>query len=182
MKENQRDTIHTSEYEILIKQRLSIAYQNWLGEKSKEMTICVCWHIPNAMRRHFNGYTADWVAKELRRYFNKVDRRIFKAALKNRGIRLQRIITLEHDEEVGWHAHGLLGCAPDMDEQQTITILEKLWVEHVGRFASGKFEKHVFWAQKNVGFYLPYITKRTHRDQDLDRGFLDTMNTSLSNG
>ena len=180
MKQQHIHPITLSEHQFINTQRLSIAYKDWLGEKSKTMTICACWQVPDAMRRHYNGHTAQWLAKELRRYFNKIDRRIFKAAHKNRGMRLQRIISLEYDEHVGWHAHGMLECAHGKDGQETIDLLEHGWLKHTERFASNKFEKHVFWADQNKGSHHHYIIKRMHREDDLGTGFLDTMNTSLS--
>lgn len=171
--------IPPTEVEVIRAKKLKIAYSRWLEKKCVKMNIAACWHVPAAMRWHFDGYTADWLAKELKRYFNKVNRRIYKAASKNRGLKLQRVITLEYDPEVGWHAHGLLACGPGMNEQETIDVLENLWTKQTKRFVTGKFEKHCFWAQSDKGKYLSYISKRVHRQNEIDVGFLDTINTYL---
>ena len=168
---------HNTTNEFTHAQRLYIAYLRWLGGHSKHWNINVCWHVPEAMRRYYGGYNADWLAKELTRYFNKVDRRIYKAAYTNRGLRLQRIITLEYDDAVGWHAHGILECALGMDEEQTLTLLQKMWRQHTARFSKAKFEKHEFWGETDNGFYLPYILKRVHRQNKTTLGILDTKNT-----
>ena len=164
-------------YKVLHMKKLKEAQLRWLGEKSKYFNIAACWHVPSAMRTHYRGYDADWLAKELTRYFNKVDRRIHKAAHKNRGNRLQRIITLEHDDKVGWHAHGLLDCAFGMNEDETIAVLDKLWKEHTDRFATNKFEKHLTYFSYDQGNYLQYCLKRLNRQDDKALGILDTKNT-----
>jgi len=173
--------IPPTDIEIIRARKLKIAYARWLGQETEQWKICVCWHAPDAMRRYYRGYTEDWLAKELTRYFNKVDRRIFKAAHKNRGIRLQRVITLEHDDNVGWHAHGIVECAQNMDEAQTYALLETLWLEHTNRFSTGKFEKHLFWSEPDQGYHLPYIVKRLHTESKATPGVLDTRNTYILN-
>ena len=157
-------------------QRLTVAQHSWLSERSSLWNVAACWHVPDAMRAHYKGYDAHWLSKELTRYFNAVDRRIFKAAHKNRGARLPRIITLEHDDAVGWHAHGLLDCAEGMNEDETIGILDPLWKRHTERFATGKFEKHISYFSYDNGNYLGYCLKRLGR-QDDTQGILDTRNT-----
>lgn len=155
------------------------AHLAWLGERSKLWNVVMTWHVPNAMRRHYGGYDALWLGKELTRYFNKVDRRIYKAGLKNRGMRLPRIITLECDENVGWHAHGILDYAPGKNEDETIQILSKLWLSHTSRFATDKFEKHLVIGQYDNGYGLPYIIKRIDRQNEKVKGILDLNNTYL---
>jgi hypothetical protein len=131
------------------------------------------------MKHHFRGYDEIWLSKELRRYFNAVDRRIFKAAHKNKGMRLRRIITLEWDENVGWHAHGLVATAPNLDEQQTRQILRDEWIKYTKRFATGKFDKYLFYGEIDRGSSLSYITKYTHNSTDNTKGFIDLNNNYI---
>ena len=179
MKDTQN--IDITQESLSLTQKLNEAQFRWLEKHSKDWNIAACWHIPNSMRTYYKGYDADWLAKELTRYFNRVDRRICKAAYKNRGIRLQRIVTLEYDENVGWHAHGLLECALGMNEDETIAILDKLWREKTVRFATEKFEKHLSYFGYDNGRYLQYCLKRLNRHDDKALGILDTRNTYFSN-
>jgi len=153
----------------------------WLGEHSKHWNVCAAFHVPNAMRRHYRGYTADWLSKELTRYLNKVDRHIYKAANRNRGARLQRIITLEYEASVGWHAHGMFDCAKGWDEDATIGVLRHYWQAHTKRFATEKFEKHIDYFEYDRGSYLTYILKRLDWQDEGATGMLDTHNTYLLN-
>ena len=157
-------------------QMLRIAQQRWLREHSKHWNVVACWHVPNAMRKHYKGYDEHWLSKELTRYLNKVDRCIFKAAHKNKGARLPRIITLEYAEAVGWHAHGLLDCAKGMNEDETISVLKRCWDMQTERFATEKFEKHLSHFGYDNGFYLTYSLKQTYRQNEQAQGILDLRN------
>ena len=155
------------------------AQAQWLENQFDSLPLSVCWHVPNAMKHHYHGYDEIWLSKELRRYFNNVDRRIFKAAHKNKGTRLRRIITLERDENVGWHAHGLVAAAPDLDEQQTRQILRDEWIKYTKRFATDKFDKRLFYGEIDRGRSLGYITKHIHNNEDGSKGFLDLQNNYI---
>ena len=165
-------------------QRTRIEELRWLSAHSQTWNIAVTWHVPEPMRAFYNGYNQrwryieDWLSNELRRYLNKVDRHIYKAAHKNRSMRLPRIITLEHADTVGWHAHGLLTNPPHLDEPTTQQILATHWHRHTARFATARFEQRLFWAEPVNGNYLGYITKHTkHLGGTL--GFIDLSNTYL---
>jgi hypothetical protein len=159
-------------------QRTRIAELRWLNAHSQTWNIAVTWHVPYAMRAHYRGYNEDWLTRELRRYLNKVDRHIYKAAHKNRSVRLPRIITLEHTDTVGWHAHGIISNPSHLDEQTTQNILAKHWHKHVARFATERFEKRLFLAEPINSNYLDYITKHT-KDLEGTKGFIDLANTYL---
>ena len=163
------------------KQNLKNKTLLWLMENSCSWNVCVALHVPNAMKRHFYGYTSDWLSKELKRYFNAVDRRIFKAAHKNRDKRLKRIVVLEHDELVGWHAHIMCDCADGMNEDETIDILKKFWEKQTDRFATGKFEKRLGYFEYDQGFYMRYILKKALSDEEGYTGLIDLKNTHLEN-
>ena len=160
-------------------QRTKIQQKRWLDEHAEGLTLCVCWHVPNAMKNYYRGHDAHWLSKELTRYFNNVDRRIFKAAHRNRGERLRRIVTLERDDNVGWHAHALVATAPSRDDQETRQILRDEWIKHTKRFATGKFDKYLFYGEVDRGETLGYITKHTHNNDDDTKGFIDTRNTYI---
>ena len=176
---NQRPYTENTKRNKLDSARYNEALLAWLGEHSTLWNVVVTWHVPETMRRHYRGYDEDWLARELTRYFNKVDRRIYKAGLKNRGMRLPRIITLEYNESVGWHAHGLLDCAPGKNEDETLELLTKLWRKHTDRFATDRFEKHLVIGQYDNGKALPYIIKRIDRQNEQAHGILDLNNTYI---
>lgn len=160
---------------------LKNAQTEWLKERSKYWNICAALHVPNAMRKHYFGYDEHWLAKELTRYFNKVDRHIYKAAHKNRGMRLQRIITLEYSENVGWHAHGIFDCAEGYNEDETIEILKRYWQKQTERFAIQKFEQRLDYFEYDRGNYIDYILKNVRLNEEGAVGILDTKNTFLLN-
>ena len=166
---------------MLDKGKLKIEGLRWLSERSMHWNVCAAFHVPNGMRRHYYGYSADWLAKEMTRYLNKVDRHIYNAAHRNRGVRLQRIITLEHDDSVGWHAHGVFDCPEGWNEDETIRVLRHYWQAHTKRFATEKFEKRIDYFEYDSGRYLRYILKRLDWQDEGATGMLDTRNTYLFN-
>ena len=148
----------------------------WLRGKSNCWNICIALHVPNAMRFYYKGYTADWLSKELTKYFRAVDRRIYKAGHKNRDLRLPRIVVLEEGELVGWHAHILCDCGEGLNEDETISILKKMWAKHTNKFHTGKFEQRLGYFEYDQGNYLKYILKEISDDEQGTKGLLDVKN------
>ena len=161
------------------RERTIFEQNRWLNDNANGLTLSVAWHVPNKMKANYSGFDSYWLSKELGKYFNKIDRKIFKAAHKNRGIRLRRIITLEKDDAVGWHAHGLIDTAPQQDDQYTRQILRDLWIDHTSRFNTGKFDKYLFYGEIDRGKTLGYITKNVHNNTDSSKGFIDLNNTFI---
>ena len=171
-------------------QKIKLKEIEWLANASETWEIAACWHIPNAMKRHYSGlaitnafyggYTDYWFSKQLNRYFKSVDRKIFKAAHKKHKMRLERILTLEYKDGVGWHAHGLLNHAPQLTNEQTAEILEQEWLKHTKQFANKRFEEHLIYLAQDNGTYLGYMTKNIDWLNEHANGYLD-LNTYLSN-
>jgi hypothetical protein len=171
-------------------QKIKLKEIEWLADASETWTIAACWHIPNAMKRHYSGqaitnafyggYTDYWFSKQLNRYFKNVDRKIFKTVHRKRNLRLQRILTLEYKDSVGWHAHGLVNCAPRFSNEETAKILEEEWMRHTKNFANKKFDEHLIYLAPDNGTYLGYMTKNIDWLNEHANGYLD-LNTYLSN-
>jgi hypothetical protein len=66
-----------------------------------------------------------------------------------------------------------------MNEDETIELLYKLWKRHTGRFATGKFEKHLSYFGYDNGHYLDYSIKNIDK-QDDTKALLDLRNTYFS--
>ena len=161
-------------------QQTKIQEQRWLNIHAQTWNIAATWHFPNSIRAYYGGwYDPNWHSKEFRRYLNRVDRKIYKAAHKNGGQRLPRIIVLEDKERVGWHVHGLLTNPPHLDEASTAHILTEEWKNYLKRFPSKKFEKHIIEIGPVRDEYLSYITKFTDDTSDDPLGFIDGDNTYL---
>jgi hypothetical protein len=164
---------------LTFNQRYKIHEGRWLIHHAATWNIAVTWHFPKSMRSYYNRYDKDWHAKELRRYFNRLDRKIYKAGLKNRNERLPRIISLEHEDGVGWHAHGLLTNPPHLTEEHTSQLIEQEWRKHTARFPAHKFDQRLIDIGPVRADYLGYLTKRTAHHSDDARGIIDELNTYL---
>ncbi|MEJ1938745.1 hypothetical protein WDZ92_51775, partial [Nostoc sp. NIES-2111] len=100
------------------KQSLKSAADSWVNAQGIQWDIAACWHLPVCDIGSDIDDVEIRVGKKLRRYFNTLDRHIFKAKHK-RGFRVRRFITLEHAAGVGWHVHGVLET-PQHVEQATL--------------------------------------------------------------
>ena len=148
----------------------------WRFNTDIDYCIAVTWHVPNTMRYHQNGYDDIWLSKTLTCYFNKVDRRLFKAAHRNRTARLPRFVFLEHTDGVGWHAHGYLAKAPNITTQATIEALEAIWHKHCKQYKTQAFEHRLFWAEKIDADYYGYASKQAFSGNQIHSGKLDVKN------
>jgi hypothetical protein len=167
------------QFPLTHKQRTKLNELRWLNAHAHTWNIAVTWHFPNRIRSYFGGWDHHWHSKEFRRYLNRVDRKIYKAAHKNRMERLPRIIALEDKDEVGWHVHGLLTNPPHLDEAATSAIIVNEWKCYMKRFASTKFEKHLIEIGPVRTDYISYLSKFTFDESDDPLGIIDDKNTYL---
>lgn len=128
-------------------QKLKEAYRQWGKTPEFHWDICATWHIPNAMRERDDGKDDRWHECEMRKYFNAVDRRIYKAAHKNRGQRVCRWMMMERAGGVGWHSHGLMQTPAHMSPQAFIDVLESLWHRHCNGKNVPHFKTYLFVAE-----------------------------------
>ena len=141
-------------------------------------------HIPNRLRSDLKGWDDIWLEKQLRLYFNKLDRCVFKVDHRRRGKRLKRVITLEKTATVGWHAHVSISTPPAIDQAWLIEQMHRLWHQHVGKDQTGKFEDKLFWAEPAQGNYVEYSFKYAFQKAgsgQTDRSAIfDPVNTNLN--
>jgi hypothetical protein len=164
--------------------RLRNATHDWITSEAGDLDIACCWHVPERVRAADKGWDELWLEKYMRRYLNKLDRRIYKAAHKNRGMRITRFITLEHGAGVGWHAHGLIGTPEHMDQPSMCAAIEQLWRQHTGVYEENRrFEQRCVWVEPKHADYLGYSLKQSINvtEQPIGglRGIVDLHNTYL---
>jgi len=160
-------------------ERIQQALQQWGGAPKLKWDISVTWHVPNSLRERNNGWDDRWHECEMRKYFNAVDRRIYKAAHKNRGQRVLRWMVMERAGGVGWHSHGLLQTPLHMSHEAFIDELKSLWLKHCGMKNDERFKSRLFEAKLIESNFLGYTIKGIFGlNEDAD-GVLDAHNTVL---
>ena len=160
----------------ILRERLQSTTIAWMKASNVEWGLCCCWHTPNAMNAFHRRWDHYWLSSELKRHFNRVDRRVLKAAHTNRSMRIPRFITLEYAEGTGWHAHGLIGIVNGFTIQELRLAYEKDWLKATDRFATGKFEKRLFWAEEKEGGYDWYLLQDVYGPEFKETGITDLDN------
>ena len=160
------------------------ALDNWEAANGIKWDTAVVLHTSDRMRAAENGWDDIWLQKTVRRYFNAVDRRIFKNEHKRRGVRCARFVTLERNASVGWHCHFITATPPNLIAADFQQILVREWHEIARRYDRGNCQKAVAWIEPITGDYKRYITKHafhhgTNIDAHNDIGAFDSMNTHL---
>jgi len=152
---------------------------DWIKNTGVKWDVCATLHVPEAKRKAAQGWTADWLSDELRHYFNKLDRRIFKSAHRYHGARVNRFITLENSEGVGWHAHALLRTAVGMQQAAFISLADQLWHAQQERYATACFQSRLSAIEPLHGNFAYYMIKSVHGGSDNSEGVLDLRNIHL---
>jgi len=152
---------------------------DWINNTGVKWDVCATLHVPEAKRKAAQGWTADWLSKELRHYFNQLDREIFKSAHRRRGARINRFITLEYSEGVGWHAHALLRTPVCMQQAAFISLADQLWQAQQARYAAAHFQSRLSLIEPLQGNFAFYMIKSVHDGADNSRGVLDLRNIHL---
>jgi hypothetical protein len=152
---------------------------DWAQNTGVKWDICATLHVAEAKRKAAQGWTADWLSAELRHYFNRLDRHIFKSAHRRHGARFNRLITLELSEGVGWHAHALLQTPEGMQQTAFISLADQLWQAQQGRYAAAHFQSRLSVIEPLHGNFAYYMIKSVHDGADNSRGVLDLRNIHL---
>lgn len=147
------------------------ATKEWLAKN--DVDIAASFLLPKALmvRLSQTQARADEITLSglLRRYFNKLDRRVFKSAHRRHGMRVERIVTLERTDAVGWHAHVLLKTPVHMSRFTFRLLMQRLWLKEIKGFADqSRIQARLFWAEPISGNYLDYSTKHVGRDAQVD--------------
>jgi hypothetical protein len=152
---------------------------DWIKNTGVKWDVCATLHVPAAKRKAEQGWTADWLSNELRHYFNRLDRRIFKSAHRYHGARVKRFITLENGGGVGWHAHALLRTPAGVLQAEFIALADQLWHEQQARYAAAHFQSRLSLIEPVTGNFAYYMIKSVHNGSNLNRGVLDLENIHL---
>ena len=158
---------------------LKAATDDWVAATHINWDVAACWHLPISDIAGDVEHVEMSVGRKLRRYFNQLDRRIFKSQQK-RGSRVQRFITLEHAESTGWHVHGILATPPHVDQQQLIADVKQIWLYCVQDDKIGLPSAHLAWCEPTTSHYAQYTTKQSFAPLHRARGTIDYQNTYFS--
>jgi hypothetical protein len=164
------------------KQRLREAYADWLDEWGDGWDLACSLHVPNSMRAAQAGWGSDWLGRQVGAYFNKIDQRVFNDKYAAKRKRVQRFITYEHADGVGWHAHLLLLTPSHLTPADYIELLRETWRQRVQRFTDDRFDDRLFYCQPIRGRYRGYCLKHAIELGDHtgrpSKGMIDLDNTS----
>lgn len=152
---------------------------DWIKNAGVKWDVCATLHVAEANRKVAQGWTADWLSNELRYYFNRLDRRIFKSAHRYHGARVNRFVTLENSEGVGWHAHALLRTPAGIQQAAFIALADQLWQEQQARYAAAHFQPRLSLIEPLSGKFSYYMVKSVHDGSNLNKGVLDLANIHL---
>jgi hypothetical protein len=155
---------------------LKAAADSWVSSTCIKWDIAACWHLPLSDLLGDVENVEMRVGTKLRRYFNTLDRRIFKAKHK-KGTRIKRFITLEHAASVGWHVHGILETPQHIDQHQFISAVKNTWVHCVKNDKIGLPRSHLAWCEPIETRYPQYTTKHSFAPLHRAKGTIDPMNT-----
>jgi hypothetical protein len=160
---------------------LKAAADCWVSSNGINWDIAACWHLPLSDLIGDVENVEMRVGTKLRRYFNTLDRRIFKAQHK-RGQRIKRFITLEHADSVGWHVHGILETPQQSDQQHLISVVKETWIDCVQKDKIGLPRAHLAWCEPIEDRYAQYTTKHSFAPLHRARGTIDYLNTYFGGG
>ena len=164
------------------------ALNEWEAVKAIDWELAVCLHMPKAMQVNLGGQSRAALQRLLSRYFNAMDRRLFKNAHKRRGVRTNRFVVLEYSPKVGWHAHVLVSSPRRFSPSRYKAFLRQYWLRFTAKQTKLAFRPHLFWAEANSGDgYLQYCLKHVCEDADecanhlptKPIGIIDLHNTHL---
>lgn len=158
---------------------ITTALCDWVKPYRKRLDICANLHVPNAMRVAEKGWTSAWLSNHIRTYLKNLDRRVLKAASRNRGARIVRWVALEHSENVGWHAHIAFETPTGLDKREFIKLADFLWRKHIERYTNPRFTRHLSLIEPITGNFFFYTIKSVHDEDDFDKGVLDLDNIHL---
>jgi hypothetical protein len=155
---------------------LQQAVATWLDNQAVSFDVAVCLHLPNQFRAE-HGASERTLQKALRRFFEKLDRKVLKSAHRRRKAKVPRFVILEHDDAVGWHMHALLSSSnTGYSTEQLSQTAKLLWIEEFARSTTNlSFEPYMAWAEPVQHGHANYITKNVFTPTP--KAVFDDMNT-----
>lgn len=133
--------------------------RTWAYDRSRDFELGVCLCFPATMKQAERGYDARWAQVQLSRFFNKMDRRLFGNDHKRRGVRLERLVVLEHAPNIGWHAHLAMPVPAGMAGLRFPNLIRKLWLDRIKPFANRTNIETYCWVEPITGVYADYALK-----------------------
>lgn len=155
---------------------LKAAADRWVDASNVSWDIAACWHLPLSDVKGDIEQAEINVRTKMRRYFNLLDRRIFKAQHK-RGHRVQRFIKLEYAKSVGWHVHGILATPPHVSREHLIEIAETTWLHCLSNQRVGLPKTRLAWCEPIEDRYPQYSRKQSFGTLHNAKGSIDILNT-----
>ena len=155
---------------------LKSAADSWVDTLDVKWDIAACWHLPLSDLIGDIDQVEIAVGKKMRRYFNLLDRRTFKARHK-RGYRIQRFITLEHAASVGWHVHGILATPTHLSREDLIELTKTTWLDCVDGERVSLPKTRLAWCEPIEDRYAQYTTKQSFGPLQNAKGTIDVLNT-----
>lgn len=163
------------------RERAKKATVDWVNDWDTELDLACCWHASDFLRDHQGGRDEAWLQRQLSAYFNKLVKRVFSHLPVRMRPHIARIVTLEHTDGVGWHAHGMVATPPHMKSQDFAALLRELWIEQMAGGHFGSMGERIFWCERSSTGYLPYILKSATDKSGLRhgelKGLIDLHNT-----
>lgn len=154
---------------------------DWINSWEANWDLACCWHAGAPLRDTQEGWSADWLQRQLSAYFNKLNKQVFKDIKKKERPNIARFITIEYTASVGWHAHGILATPEHMSQDAFRQVMRDLWISHIGAGCCDKFKHRLFWCDEIRGAYKHYALKsaieRHDDNQKRQKAIIDLGNT-----
>ena len=133
--------------------------RGWLRDQSRGFDVGICLTLPHATKVAEHGYDAQCVQRHVSRFFNRVDRRLMGNAHKRRGLRVQRLVVLEHSPVNGWHAHITAETPAGVDVERFIDVMRAEWWKEIKRDCVVCRKDLYCWFEPIDGAYAFYTIK-----------------------
>ena len=137
---------------------VEIQLSNWINAGPK-WNIAVTLHTPLRLRYLQEGYDELWLERQISVFFNMLSKKIFAGIPKKQRPMLRRLITLEKDTYVGWHAHGVITTPDHLDDETLIEAINEVWGAMMNPYASREFKDRLVWCEPIRGNYQQYCVK-----------------------
>lgn len=121
--------------------------------------IALTLHTPLKLRYDHQGYDELWLEQQVSVLFNVLSKVIFADIPKKQRPMLRRLIALEKDIYVGWHAHGVISTPEHLDDEILIQAIKEVWGGMMNRHAKEEFKDRLVWCEPVNGNYQQYCVK-----------------------
>ena len=129
-----------------------------------------CFHADERRRQYYGHDSPEWLEKELRDFWNRMDHAAYGKARYRHNIRIYRLMYVEKSSSVGWHCHGVAVLSGTHIDRQYVT---DAWTKfQLKGFEENSFTKHLakvdpYWEDHNTNMNpINYQIKGTIRKYD----------------